>query len=151
MVLDGTHHGITICVRSVVLSKGRVLVQKPTDDPGACYAFIGGHLEVGDTLIGRLGQEFGEETNAQMVDCRYLFLVERRLSVNGKLMQSLDHFFAVTLDREDIESREAHLSQHWLPVSSLKRFDLCPWMVRDVIAEGRVQSVRHLVELSEDG
>ena len=77
--------------------------------------------------------------------------LERQLRVNGKLVQSLDHFFAMTLDREDIESRESHLSQHWLPISSLRDYDLCPRIVRDVIAEGRLHSVRHLVVPLGDG
>jgi len=100
---------------------------------------------VGDTFVSRLGQEFEEESNAKIVDCQYLFVVENRLRVNGELMQSVDHYFAVTLDREDIESRERHLAQHWLPISTLKEYDLRPWIVRDVIAEGRLHSVRHLV------
>jgi len=132
-------------VRAVVVSKGRVLVQKPTDDPSACYAFIGGEYEVGDTFVSRLRQEFEEETNARIEDCQYLFVVENRLRVGAKLIQGLDHYFAVTLDREDIESRERHLAQHWLPVSTLKDYDLRPWIVRDVIAEGRWHRVRHLV------
>lgn len=136
---------VRISVRAVVLSNGRVLVQKPTDDPGACYAFIGGQYEVGDTFVSRLRQESEEETNAKVVGCQYLFVVENRPRVNGKLIQSLDHYFAVTVDREDVESRERHLSQHWLPVSSLKEYDLRPWIVRDVIAAGRLHKVRHLV------
>lgn len=136
---------VRISVRAVVLSKGRTLAQKPTDDPSACYAFIGGGYEVGDILVNRLRQEFEEETNAKLVDCQYLFVVENRLRMNGKLIHGLEHYFAVTLDREDIESRERHLSQHWLPISSLKDYDLRPWIVRDVIAEGQLHSVRHLV------
>ena len=140
-----SHNVVRISVRAVVLSKGQALVQKPTDDPGACYAFIGGEYEVGDTFVSRLRREFEEESNAKMVDCQYLFVVENRLRVNGKLMQAVDHYFAVTLDREDIESRERHLAQHWLPVSTLKEYDLRPWLVRDVIAEDQLDSVRHLV------
>jgi ADP-ribose pyrophosphatase YjhB (NUDIX family) len=136
---------VGIGVRAVVLSRGRALVQKPTDDPDACYSFIGGGYEVGDTLVGRLRQEFEEETNARVVDCRYLFVVENRLRHRGKLLHGLEHYFAVTLDREDIESRESLLAQYWLPVSSLKDYDLRPWVVRDVIAEGRLHQVSHLV------
>jgi ADP-ribose pyrophosphatase YjhB (NUDIX family) len=136
---------VRISVRAVVLSRGRALVQKPTDDPSACYAFIGGEYEVGDTFVSRLRQEFEEESNAKIVDCRYLLVVENRLRVSGKLIQGIEHYFAVTLDREDIESRERHLSQHWLPISTLKDYDLRPWIVRDVIFEGQLHSVRHLV------
>jgi len=142
---------VRISVRAVVLSKARTLVQKPTDDPTACYAFIGGGYEVGDTLVSRLRQEFEEETNAKLVDCQYLFVVENRLRMNGKLIQGLEHYCAVTLDREDIESRESHLSQHWLPISSLKDYDLRPWIVRDVIAEGQLHNIRHLVVALDGG
>jgi ADP-ribose pyrophosphatase YjhB (NUDIX family) len=136
---------IRISVRAIALSKGRVLVQKPTDDTGACYAFIGGEYQVGDTFVSRLRQEFEEETSAKIVDCQYLFVVENRMRVNGKLIQGVEHYFAVTLDREDVESRESHLSQFWLPIPGLKDYDLRPWTVRDVIAEGQLHSVRHLV------
>jgi ADP-ribose pyrophosphatase YjhB (NUDIX family) len=134
-----------ISVRAVVLSKGRTLVQKDSDDPNSCYAFIGGQYEVGDTFVSRLKREFEEETTAEIVDCKYLFVVENRLRVNGKLTQSVDYYLEVTVDREDIESKEKHLSQHWLPISTLKDYDLRPWIVRDVIAEHQVHSVRHLV------
>jgi ADP-ribose pyrophosphatase YjhB (NUDIX family) len=136
---------VRLGVRAVVLSKGRALVQRPTDDPGACYSFIGGGYEVGDTLVGRLRQEFEEETNAKAVDCHYLFVVENRIRHQGILLHGLEHYFTVTLDRQEIESRESLLSQHWLPVSSLKDYDLRPWVVRDVVAEGRLYRVRHLL------
>ena len=136
---------IEITVRSIVLSEGRILVQRDVRDPGGPYAFIGGHYELGDTLVGRLKLEYKEETTARVVDCSYLFVLERQFVVDGKLTQTLDHFFQVTLDREDVESRESHLSQHWLPLSTLKEYDLRPWIVRDLIAEGRLHTVRHLV------
>ena len=140
-----SRNAIRVSVRAIVLNRGRVLVQKPTDDPGACYAFIGGGYEVGDTFVSRLRREFEEESNARVVNCQYLFVVENRDLVNGELRQAVAHFFAVTLDREDIESREKHLAQHWLPVSALKDYDLRPRIVRDVLAEGRLHSTRHLV------
>jgi 8-oxo-dGTP pyrophosphatase MutT (NUDIX family) len=136
---------IEITVRSIVLSGGRILVQRDVRDPSSPYAFIGGHYELGDTLAGRLKREYEEETTARVVDCSYLFVLERQLVVDGRLTQTLDHFFEVTLDRGDVESRESHLSQHWLSVASLRDHDLRPWIVRDAIAEGRLHAVRHLV------
>jgi ADP-ribose pyrophosphatase YjhB (NUDIX family) len=143
--LAASRNLVRVSVRAIVVKAGRVLVQKPTDDPAACYAFIGGGYEVGDTLFSRIAQEFEEETNARVVDCQYLFVVENRMRLNGTLLQGLEHYVAVTLDREDITSRETHLAQHWLPLSSLKDYDVRPWIVRDVVAEGRLQHVRHLV------
>lgn len=140
-----------ISVRAIVLSKRRVLVQRgralceKPGDPDTCYGFIGGGYEVGDTFASRLEREFEQETTAKVVRCQYLFVVENRTRVGGKLLQSVDHYFEVTLDREDVQSKESHLSQYWLPVSTLKDYDLRPCIVRDVIAEGRLYSVRHLV------
>jgi hypothetical protein len=136
---------IEITVRSIVLSEGRILVQRDVRDPSSPYAFIGGHVVLGDTLAGRLKLEYEQETTARVVDCAFLFVLERQLLVDGRLTQTLDHFFEVTLDREDVESRESHLSQHWLPVASLEEVDLRPWIVRDAIAGGRLHTVRHLV------
>jgi 8-oxo-dGTP pyrophosphatase MutT (NUDIX family) len=120
-------------------------------DPNSPYAFIGGHYELGDTLVSRLKREYEEETTARVVGCSYLFVLERRLLVDGRLAQTLDHFFEVTLDREDVESRESHLSQHWLPLATLQEHDLRPWIVRDVIAKGRLHEVRHLALPLESG
>ena len=138
---------IRLKVRSIVLRDGRVLVQKPTDDPDACYAFIGGSYEPGDTFAERLRIEYAEETNATVIDCQYLFVVERLALLGDSVVHALEHYCQVTLDREDVESREAHLAQHWLPVATLKDYDLRPWIVRDLVAEGRLHDVRHLVEL----
>ena len=137
-------------VRGIALRNGRVLVQRPTADPDACYAFIGGSYEVGDTFAERLRKEFSEETNATVVDSRYLLVVERLGRLGDKVVHALEHYFRVTVDREDVKSREAHLAQHWLPVATLKDYDLRPWIVRDVVAEGRLHDVRHMVELPRE-
>jgi 8-oxo-dGTP pyrophosphatase MutT (NUDIX family) len=139
-----------IAARAIVQREGRVLVQRPTDDPEACYAFIGGGYEPSDTLIGCLKREFEEETNARVVACAYLFCAEYRWQQGDVLRQSLVHFFSVRLDRVDVESREAHLAQHWLPLATLKEYDLRPQAIRDLVAEGRVHEVRHLV-LTREG
>ncbi len=136
---------IRIGVRAIVVSRGHVLVQKPTDDPSACYSFLGGGYELGDTFVSRLKTEFEEETNAHVVDCRYLFVVENRLLRDGSLIQGVEHYFDVTLDRDELDSREDNLAQYWLPVPGLKEYDLRPWVVRDIVAEGRQHAVRHLV------
>ena len=63
------------CVRSIVIREGEILVQRPPN-PRSCYAFIAGHYEPGDTLEYRLATEFEEETNAKLLSCPYLFVVE---------------------------------------------------------------------------
>ena len=143
---------IRLSVRGIAIRDGCILVQKPTGDPDACYAFIGGSYEFGETMAERVAKEYAEETSARVLSSRYLFVVEHLWRhTDGRLLQGLAHFFEVTLDRAAIESREAHLAQYWLPLSSLTAYDLRPWIVRDAIAEGRRHAVRHRVAPSDGG
>ncbi|MBA4122511.1 MAG: NUDIX domain-containing protein [Acidobacteria bacterium] len=135
---------VRIRVAAVVVSNGNVLVQRPTDEPPSCYAFIGGEYEVGDTFETRIRREFEEETTARVLDWRYLFVVENRFTVNGNTFQGLEHYLEVTLDRQNVESREAHLSQHWLPLAQLQDYDIRPHIVRDALALGNLHNVSHL-------
>ncbi len=137
--------GVRPRVAGIVVRDGDVLVQRPVDDPGASYAFVGGEYEVGDTLLSRLRTEFAEETNCRIVRAAYLFVVENRFVYDGRLIHSLEHYFDVEIDRRDVESREPHLSFHWLSRKGLAGHDVRPHVVRDVIASGEFRQVRHLV------
>jgi len=136
-------------VAGIVIDDGYVLVQRPTDDPNACHAFIGGEYEIGDTFESRLRVEFEEETNARVTEARYLFCVESRYRHRNIVIQQVDHYFAVTLDRRDVVSREPHLKQLWLPLSELDRFDLRPRAVRDALIDGSHATARHLTDWDE--
>jgi ADP-ribose pyrophosphatase YjhB (NUDIX family) len=135
---------VRVRVAAIVVSNGDVLVQRPTDEPDSCYAFIGGEYEVGDTFETRIRREFEEETTARVLGWRYLFVVENRFTVGGHTFQALEHYLEVTLDRQHVESREAQLSQHWLPLARLRDYDLRPHVVRDVLASGNLHHVSHL-------
>jgi ADP-ribose pyrophosphatase YjhB (NUDIX family) len=133
-----------IRVAGVVIDGASTLVQQPTDDPASCYAFIGGEYEVGDTFETRLRREFEEETNARIVECRYLFCVENYFRYKDDLIQQAEHFFLVKLDRRDVISREAHLKQSWLPLSDLPNIDLRPHVVRTSLVTGTYLTDRYL-------
>ncbi len=135
-----------IRVAAIVVDGGSVLVQRPVDDPGACYAFIGGEYERGDTFEARLRKEFEEETNARLVSSRYMFCVENHFRHGDSLVQQVEHFFLVELDRPDVRSAEPHLCQHWLPLGDLATADLRPRVVRDALVDGTYLTCRHLLQ-----
>ncbi|MET3579940.1 ADP-ribose pyrophosphatase YjhB (NUDIX family) [Mesorhizobium robiniae] len=133
-------------VAGIVVDCGSVLVQQPTDDPSACYAFIGGEYELGDTFETRLKKEFEEETNVRLVECEYLFCVENHFRHRGNAIQPAEHFFLVKLDRRDAESHEPHLRQHWIPIAELASADLRPHIVRDALIDGTYLTSRYLLQ-----
>ena len=53
-------------VAGIIIADSKLLVQRPSDDPAGCYAFIGGEYEVGDTFVSRLRLEIEEETTAPL-------------------------------------------------------------------------------------
>lgn len=131
-------------VRAIVRSKRGFLVQRATDEPNPQYAFIGGEYELGDTFEERLRKEFEEETSARVVSAEYRFVVENRFLVRKGLVQSLEHYFEVVLDRLDVVSREAHLEQVWLPVGIFAVADVRPTVVRDVLLSPDWRTLRRL-------
>jgi len=136
---------VRVRVVGVVVHDGCLLVQRPTDEPESWYALIGGEYEIGDTFESRLRAEFEEETNVKIVRLQYLFVVENRFLWNGKPFHGVEHYFEIDIDRFDVESRESHLSQYWLPLDTLAEQDLRPHIVRDAIASGDYRNIRSLV------
>jgi hypothetical protein len=63
----------------------------------------------------------------------------------GHRVHALEHYGLVSIDTADVASREEHLVQEWLPFDTVATADLRPHVVRDVLAEGRHDDVRHLV------
>ena len=134
------------CVRALIFHPDRaeVLVEQNIIEPGAYYSFPGGEYECGDSLVGRLKQELQEETNTKLLSCRYLFVVENLFHLEGHLIHSLEHYFEARIDRQTVESREAHLTHAWIPVEALCEYDLRPKIVRDHVADGSFRRLRHI-------
>ncbi|HST57770.1 MAG TPA: NUDIX domain-containing protein, partial [Longimicrobium sp.] len=127
---------IRVSVRSICIHNGALLVQRPADDPGACYAFIGGGLEAGELMEDRIRQEYREELGREVVRTRYRFVVENRFRTAAGIVHSLEHYFSVELDSDEVRSREHHLVQSWLPLDQLPAADVRPRIVRDAIIDG---------------
>jgi ADP-ribose pyrophosphatase YjhB (NUDIX family) len=141
---------VRVAVRSICVREGQLLVQRPADEPTSCYAFVGGRLEKGDSFEHRVRLEYEEELGAQLAGVRYLFVVENRFRVPEGLVHIVEHFLEVVLAGE-VATRELHLVHSWLPFDdSLRSFDLRPHVVRDVLADGSWQTVKHLIVPCDD-
>ncbi|MEL6318313.1 MAG: NUDIX domain-containing protein [Pseudomonadota bacterium] len=131
-------------VAGVILRAGRVLAQTTTDPRDAFFAFPGGGYELGDSFESRLARELEEETDARLVGARYGFVAESRMPWRGGLIHLVEHYLIAEIDRDAVESREPHLRFEWLPLETLGAADLRPAAVRDALATGRLDTLRHL-------
>jgi ADP-ribose pyrophosphatase YjhB (NUDIX family) len=134
---------VRVAVRALILHGDKLLVQRDVRE--LHYAFIGGRYEHGDTFEARIARELAEETSVRLASWRYLFVVENRFMAGGNRFHALEHFGLATVHDEDVQSREAHLIQKWLPLKGLRDVDLRPFQVRDAVADGTYGEIRRLV------
>ena len=139
------HKSIRISVRSICLRDSYLLVEQPSDDPHACYSFIGGELEFGELMEAGLKREYQEEIGLEAKIIRYLFVVENRFRFNYQLIHSLEHYFQIEVEPTQIVSQESDLIQRWLPIKHLKKYDIRPHVVRNAIFNGSWLTARRLI------
>ena len=138
---------IRVGVRAIIFdrSKKRLLVEENIENTPPFFYFVGGGIEVGETMLECIRREAREEIMAEVTQAEYLFVVENFFRYAGEVRHGLGHYFEVTLDREDVASTNPVLAYHWLPLDGLGKVDLRPAVVRDAILDGSYARVRHLV------
>jgi len=107
--------------------------------------FIGGRVELGETLEACIKREMQEETSAKVIRMEYLFVAENFITFKGETLHGLGHYFEVEIDTKEVQSRLDGIELIWLSINELSQADLRPHIVRDVVADGSFRSVRHLI------
>ncbi len=132
-------------IRSFCFHNDKILVQRPSDNPTACYAFIGGILEIGEKMEERIRKGYIEETNAEVISAEYLFVVENIFDYKDGIFHSLEHYFFVDINSYDISSCDPELLQFWLPLNELQKYDLRPHVLRDALIDGSWKNKKHFI------
>jgi 8-oxo-dGTP pyrophosphatase MutT (NUDIX family) len=138
---------IRVGVRAIIFdrSRERLLVEKNIENDPPFSNFVGGGIEVGETMLDCIRREVREEMRAEVVQAQYLFIVENFFRYGGEIRHGLGHYFEVTLDREEVHSTNPALEYSWIPIKELDKVDLRPAIVRDSILDGSYTRVLHLV------
>ena len=141
-------HGawIRVCVRAIIFNRAgdRLLVEQNRGNHNEWANFIGGGLEIGETLQRCIERELEEESNARIARIDYRFAVENFLAHQGETRHSLEHYFEIELDREDLVPTNPDTDFSWIPLAGLATADLRPAVVRDCIADGTFRTRRTL-------
>jgi len=133
--------------RAIIINStaDRFLVEKNLGTGDGYLNFIGGGVEIGETLEACLERELKEETNARAVRMDYLFVVENFITFKGEVIHGLGHYFEVELDREDVQPNDDGIELLWFSLNEMTNLDLRPHVVRDHIVDGVYRTVRHLI------
>ena len=135
---------VRVSVRGICIDHDEILLQKPVDNPNACYAFIGGKLEHGELMRDRLRMEFLEEFGLQVTDLAYCFVVENRFMVEGQIFHGLEHYYEVKVSSRNHIQREKHIAAHWIPITHLKQLDVRPLLVKNAVIEHKWHTIKHI-------
>ncbi|MEA3439758.1 MAG: NUDIX domain-containing protein [Chloroflexota bacterium] len=138
---------IRVGARAIIINSesDHFLVEKNLETRDQYLNFIGGGIELGETLEACIEREMQEETNAQVARMEYLFVVENFIEFRGETLHGLGHYYEVEIDRNEVQSYLDGIELVWLSIDELAQADLRPHIVRDFIADGSYRSVRHLI------
>jgi 8-oxo-dGTP pyrophosphatase MutT (NUDIX family) len=138
---------VRVGTRAIITNanKDKFLVEKNLNEPGQFLNFIGGGLELGETLDECLMREIMEETGLAISRMDYLFFVENFITMKGETIHGIGFYYLVELERDDIESPDEQYEFIWFSKAELAGIDLRPQVVRDSIVNGSFQSIDRLI------
>jgi len=144
-----------ICIRN-----GRVLLQKPTNDPG--FAFPGGHAVFGETNEQTLIREFREELGADIKVGTLKWVGEVFFPWGNRRCHQICLYYTVEmiggdvpeqgmfLGKEHFQDRNFDIEFHWISLGDVKNILLYPSNCAELL--GKTDSgVQHFIYREEAG
>lgn len=125
----------------VLARDGKILVQR--DEDGTEYALPGGHVNIGETSEQTLVREYKEETGADIVCDRLLWVEESFWKWGRRDAHTIAFYYAISLAEADaIPDTGTFFSQKdnckvilsWMPVEQLKEVTIYPGFLKDKLA-----------------
>ena len=138
-------------VAGILIQDGKVLLQRQVGDPG--YAFLGGHVNFGETSEEALVREFKEELGADILPQRLLWIGENFFPWGGKDCHQICLYYLVNLGegaripldgswmRDELEDTVVDLELCWVDLASLKQV-----VVYEIIAQEKLVNLSDHIE-----
>lgn len=139
-----SRNAIRVAVRALVILDDHILVQRGKH-PDSVRWFPGGELEFGEMMETGLQRELAEETSLRIKTVTYRFVANNRFEREGAQFHLLEHYFEVTPETFDVESKEEHFDHGWIPINTIGSFDVRPSGVRDILTIPGWRTIKLLV------
>lgn len=124
----------------VLIKNNKILVQRDKD--GTDYALPGGHVKIGENSIDSLIREYKEETGADIICKRLIWVEECFWEWNKTKTQTIAFYYLTDLCKDnDIPDDVDFISQKdncnvllgWLPIEKLSSITIYPSFIKDKI------------------
>lgn len=124
----------------VLIRNNMILVQRDKD--GSEYALPGGHVKIGETSEESLIREYKEETGADIICDRMIWVEENFWTWGSKNTHTLAFYFLISLKEvSDIPNNGEFFSQKdncnvllkWIPIDEIENLTIYPTFLKDKI------------------
>jgi 8-oxo-dGTP pyrophosphatase MutT (NUDIX family) len=131
----------------VLIRGDKVLVQREKNANE--YALPGGHVRVGETSVQSLIREYKEETGADILCSRLVWVEEAFWKWGGKDAHSIVFYYLVSLKNEEDIPDHYFASQkdncsvllEWVTFDEMKKLTIYPAFIKD-----RIESISECIE-----
>ena len=123
----------------VLIRDNKILVQKEKD--GAEYALPGGHVKIGESSIESLIREYKEETGADIICSRLIWVEENFWKWNGKDTHGVAFYYLISL-KNDSDIPDGFFKSHkdncnvmleWVTIEEMKELTIYPLFLKEKI------------------
>jgi len=123
----------------VLIRNNKILVQREKD--GTEYALPGGHVRIGETSEESLIREYKEETGADMLCSRMLWVEESFWKWGNKNAHTIALYYLISLKNETDIPEDYFQSQkdncnvflEWVAIDDLKEIKIYPSFIKEKI------------------
>ncbi|MDL2287032.1 NUDIX hydrolase [Eubacteriales bacterium OttesenSCG-928-G02] len=126
----------------VLNQDGKILIQRGLND--TVYALPGGHVAFGETSAETIVREYKEETGADIIAGRLIWVDESLWSWDGKDTHTVCFYHLLSVDKantmpldgkfKSLKTNDSELLLEWVDLTELKNIDLLPDFIKEKAA-----------------
>jgi len=123
----------------LLIRNNKILVQREKD--GTEYALPGGHVKIGETSEESLIREYKEETGADIICGRLIWVEELFWKWNNKNIHGIAFYYLITL-KNNLDIPDDYVEPHkdnsnviveWVTIDEMKRLTIYPTFIKEKI------------------
>jgi len=136
----------------ILIRDGKILVQREKD--GNEYALPGGHVHMGETTEQSLVREYKEETGADIVCERLVWVEEVFWKWNDKAAHGIVFYYLITLKNNSNIPDEYFMSHkdncnlilEWVSIEEMKKLTIYPAFIKEKIENiSENENIEHFI------
>lgn len=129
---------IELIARGVIVHGDAILLCKPVT--ADYWYFPGGHVEFDEDSATALKREIKEETDADVVETRFIGIWENVFFQNSfherpQQKHEMNVVFETKLASSDIQNMEDHIECRWVPLAEFKEARVLPVFLKEKITQ----------------